>query len=239
MSFSFANFVKDQAAAAGTNADLSRAWGVSEMQIGRWIDGQVPLLSTILDLLSNIGGDIGRAFPGYKPKDSKVKHEPIYYVGKVQGGKISASEIHDYRDSEIEFQDIWRKSPWYTYVSHDDPIVLAEVRGDSMAPVYPDGCMIAMRKPVDQKAIPLGAPCVFRQGHDEHAEYTFKIFRQAATGEMIGWPLNSEHDPIVFKNTKNVFIEFIVLGVMNRRPQSDYGPGSDLASQAVRLKASK
>lgn len=218
-----ASALNDANGRGGTVA-LAKKLGLSRPTLERWIDGDAaPDVAKAERLIKALGGDLQRAKPDYVPPNLLVavkeaealygkRQEPIRFVGSVRGGELD--ERADL-EREVEFQDIWRESPWWSYTLAEEPVVMVRVVGDSMAPVYPDGCMIAMRRFKPGK-LPNGGPCVFRTGRGESIERTFKILRTTKQGDIIGWPLNPEHDPIIFRGA--VTLEYVVLGVMDPRP---------------------
>lgn len=244
----FRDFLQKAVKEAGSQRKLADRIGASGSSVNDWLTTDaLPGLKHFAALMEIKNGDVKRALPTYTPpslqvaiKETEARYgkrpEPIRFVGNVTGGRLAFSSQQE--AEEINFEDLWRRSPWWSYANKEEPIVLVEVRGDSMAPDYPDGCMIALRKPSDKRIVPNGAPCVFRQGGLGSDERTFKILRETKRGEIIGWPLNPEHDPVVFKRNE-VDIEYVVLGVLNQRVGTDNAPGASLARRAVAQKSAR
>jgi SOS-response transcriptional repressor LexA len=213
--------VAEGARRAGSINALAVQMGFSRPSVADWAKGaSEPSTSSLVALLEYLGGDINRAMPDWKHDSTEV--QPIINAGHVTGGVLSSSDITAER---VSFSDLWRDSPMWAYADQAQPVIVVSVRGNSMAPTYPDGCKIALGK-YNNRKLPQGSPCVFSTGHGESAERTFKLYRSATDGKIIGWPLNPEHAPIIFRGTPQ--IEFVVLGLCNPRPQPEVQPGEDL-----------
>lgn len=184
---------------------------IGETTMGRWLnDENKPSLSDAIEVLHRLGGDISRALPdfeqplGINEKSSAYQPEPsIRLVGSVSAGSLEIAEPS--MVESVVFADLWRNSPWWHYTNACEPILLIQVRGDSMAPTYPNKSFIAVRRPSGVK-LPNGAPCVFRDGD----EVTFKLLMRREDGVVSGLPLNQDYDLVAFKS--NPVIDYVALG---------------------------
>jgi hypothetical protein len=76
-----------------------------------------------------------------------------------------------------------------------------------MYPEYQHGQYIACRSPKDPQLLQTGTPCVFQEGDS----FTFKVLRRTQRGDIIGQPINTNHDLIIF-DKQRLRIPYIVLG---------------------------
>jgi hypothetical protein len=224
------------------NVTRYAAWlGVPRETFVTWLDGSgKPDILKAARVIEKIGGNIKRALPGWNPPDTTKlraqlereyadRMEPILHAGEVTGGRMSATDRSlSYPEDRLSFLDLWRESPMWPYFTKTEPAITVTIRGTSMEPTYPDGCKIALGRYNGDK-LPQGAPCIFLTGVGDDAERTFKLYRSTTDNVVIGWPLNPEHPPIIFRRQPT--IEYVVLGLINPRPQPDVQPGSDLLTK--------
>lgn len=201
--------------------------GESRSNLERWMGGaNPPDLIKAESILAKLGGEMRRALPTYKAPgvadarrqleaEYSSRGEPIRMGGPVAGGALQAgSQIVE---GTVTFEELWRASPMHPYCARNEPFIVVPVTGNSMAPTYPDGSLIALGVYNGDK-LPQLAPCVFRMGStDEDVERTFKLYCTTEDGEVLGWPLNPEYHPVIFRR-RNPVIEYVVLGVLNPRP---------------------
>lgn len=232
----FQQFLQKEQKARGLNVtDMAAFLDVERETYDRWQSGvSKPKILDGVEVLTKLGWNFERAKPNAEnptiaaaraelEKEYSSRIERIRHVGQVRGGELDSRPD---TQSALTFEELWDESPYVPFTDKTQPVVTARVVGDSMAPDYPDRSRIAMRRWNGDK-LPEGTPCVFQTGAGEHVEHTFKLLRRTSDGNILGWPLNPEHAPIIFRG-RQFEIEYIVLGLVNPRAHAWVRPGSDL-----------
>lgn len=201
----------------GYQRDLAKQVGLSPSLINRVYKGDLRRLSveSAERLLDAFGGDIARALPDV----GFVREDPGgVYAGATMRveGQVSAGEVRmaGTRRREVRADpQAWRGSRLWG-MTHGE-VVFLEVEGDSMAPEYETGDLIACRAPVNPRDLPNRTPCVFRDGGDRH---TFKLLmRPTNSTAVLAQPINPAYAPLLFKPHEVLHVDFVVLGKLRVR----------------------
>lgn len=189
---------------------LARYLEMSRESVDRWASGiSTPDVVTASKVIKKLGGDLARALPNWDwETDSPYDGPSMKVMGQIQAGDVELAGDSSYTISGVS-QDLWLGK----HMKTSRPVVLLEVQGDSMAPDYHEGDLIACRQPDSVKEIKDGTPCVFRVGNG----YTFKILLRSKDKRIIGHPINPDHKPIIFDKGDEVRIEYVILGKIEKR----------------------
>lgn len=222
------------AVCGGTQTSLAEALGVQLSTVNTWVRRRRwpngVTLCEIADLVAEKGGvlpgwwaagknplvegagvakECGRGY-GRKNRGGGVV-PGLRFIGRVQAGKLTTP-----REAweMVEHERMWRDS--LTWQWSEGEVHLAEVDGDSMAPLFPAGSVIACRRPgcaaVD---LPDRTPVVATVG----AEATVKLWhlegrRDDAGAEVALLPLNIMGHDVVRAKLGEIRVDFVVLGVV-------------------------
>lgn len=188
---------------------LSRLLELPRESVDRWASGQSsPDVVTAGRVIEKLGGNIVRALPTWDwERDSPYDGPSMTVMGQVQAGGVEFAGESVYTVSGIS-QEFWLGKRGHG----DRPVILLEVHGDSMAPDYRSGDLIACRKPGNISDISDGTPCVFLEAN----HYTFKVLRRTRDKRIVGCPINQSHKPIVFDKLEDSRVEYVVVGKIER-----------------------
>jgi hypothetical protein len=185
-------------------SELARRLGVARQTLNAWRGGRMPEEPRQVEMLTKMGGDIRRAFPAERVSGPMPA---MSILGTVQAGSstMTLQEVETHTDLNFLWQ---RSSGW---VHSKGPVSYIRVTGDSMDPVYPEGCIVAVREPVSME-LPKSTPVVFLDLATQSS--TLKLFqRRTIRGKdaIFGVPINPRHDAMIW-SPKDVRIQFVVLG---------------------------
>lgn len=159
------------------------------------------------DITGTKGRIISEDVAPYSPATPRL---PV--VGRINAGS-GAAAIEDARDMLLN-DDVWASSPSWRYGS--GPVLYLSVDGDSMAPDYAVGSLIAVRRAAPEtKSLPNLMPCIFVERST--GKHTFKLYGERHGGrarnlkEIMGIPLNRQHVPLFWK-PREVAIWGVVTG---------------------------
>lgn len=205
----------------GSQNRLSEHLAVHPSLVSRWVLGGSPRAEALPELLRRMGGDIRRAFPGWKPEaaagpgavpEGEAGSFPI--VGVVNGRDDHAAAADAVREPEVAYGSVWRHLSPEAWQLTAGPVVGLRVEGTAMEPDYPSGCVVVCRVPQDPAMLADGMDCVFE---GPGARWAFRRLQRAANGArgvVLGIPLNlREHQPLTW-TPMQVKIAYVVLGTM-------------------------
>lgn len=194
------------AKAIATGEALADNLGENKATVHRWLNGlSMPKNTKLVRILKDIGGDIERALPDYVPPGPMA---PLQLVGTVQAGSSQFTQ------SELEIEEslnfLWSNtSAWHCSTG---PVQYVRVIGDSMEPIYPEGCLIAIRNWRPGASVPHSTPVIFID--ETTKSCTFKLYQERRRGKitlLIGVPINPRHEALVWKESEAT-VHKIVLG---------------------------
>jgi len=193
---------------AGNAANLAKQLKISPGNFVNYQSGTTPTVKVLDKLISYMGGDIRRALPSFDDQGEKRTPKMMVYgqvhAGTVEEGGQFQYEVDGISEGAWKANSLWQKTHGKT--------ILLEIFGDSMSPDYHEGDLIVCREPSNPHELPDGTPCVFRESRGS----TFKVLRWTSDKRsVVGMPLNPLHKPIVFKDSEDFRIRYVVLGKVN------------------------
>lgn len=160
-------------------------------------------------LLRYLGGDISRALPDWQPPETT----PLEVLGSVSAGVVSIAQ--EERRTIPGAAVHWRRSVYWHLVDASHPVCYLEVRGDSMEPEFPAGCLLACGRSATQDPPPLTPVVASIHGGEEA---TFKLYRRTRFNrrqEVELHPINRVYEVQRFDAAHFPRIDFVVLGFLN------------------------
>ncbi len=193
---------------------------IDSSQIYRWYNGEVtPSGRNILSFEALIPRK------AYSPNEH-LSEKPIATIRGLIGASPASDGIEVMEDI-YSISELFSKSRWNRYCIGE--MFFHRIAGDSMEPAYPDGCLVACRKPRNSLAeIPDCTPVIFQESDHKH---TFKILHHRTIDKkpiVIGQPLNNSHAAHVWALRK-ISAYAIVLGKVDYEPDTPSLASSYLA----------
>lgn len=197
------NLIKRGKAIAGSRLALADRLGIVPATIIGWEKGSDPMSEHRRKLEEFVASADRNYMPLLQVQESAENE--IFISGQVAAGKVSFAGEDQYFKT---LQSLWGKSRYWPITTGD--VIYLEIVGESMAPEYLPGEIIACRAPqIRAQDIPSGTPCIFQESDEDN--FTFKIMRHGQSNEVIGQPLNPEFQFVIFSR-ELVQVPLIVLG---------------------------
>ena len=201
--------------AYGAKARFAKIHGLDTGNLTRWLNGQPPSWEAGVGLIQACGGHWEKALPDWEP-DLEVSGASAVAIGRV----AASSARFALAEESVVSMDVQRflGSTWASYTrapASGRRVELVQVAGDSMEPVYPDGCFVAVRPPRDPRELPQGVHGIVRVVGT--GEMTFKVLQFDKERKVVlGVPLNRSHEVGVWRMDE-VEVDWVVLGWMAAR----------------------
>ena len=181
--------------------------------MSRWIRGkQHPAFSELCEIAEKFGWQMGDVDAPPPPPEEEPE-PPTRLIGHLSDKDGTGAELVRGDARTIEsLGEVWLRSKYHHLIAGSQ-IVYVEVRGKSMEPQFPDGCLLACSRPATSDLPDLTPIIATAEGRT-----TFKLHRvvQNAHGrrevELI--PINRCLDIQRFK-PREVSVEYVVLGFMS------------------------
>lgn len=189
----------------GSLRKLAEAMGIANSTLAQWDSGTNRVAFERLEkLLKLAGGDIHRAMPGH---ETPGPMQSLEVMGSVQAGSASATFQLDEHHDSLDF--LWAKSSGWPLSK--GPVKYLRVVGDSMDPIYPESCIIAVRQ-WNGLELPRSTPAVLYDKLTQSS--TLKLYQKrvrAGRVAIFGVPINPAHEAMAWKPS-DVEIQFVVIG---------------------------
>lgn len=200
----FHRLLVDHADKLGGQKALADKLGVGKSLVNSWLaGGKVETALQIEEVVRALGGDISRALPDYEP--DAVGN--ITIEGRVTANSQRYSSDDEKREVEGGLLGYLKTSKLFGLTTA--PTCFIQVEGDSMAPDYPEGCLLVCRRPEASRDLPQNTPVIVSV--DGGGDRNFKML-QRVDGYTNLVPINvRSHDVQTFK-TKDVRVEWVVIG---------------------------
>lgn len=200
-------------------AEIGRKLGIGATMVTYYLNGMPtknggvetprPNSDLLMKALALIGGDISRALPDYEP----AGQSPLSILGDIEAG--AAVQVFEEEVALEGIDDIWKRSSLFS--KSFGPIKYLRVHGDSMAPDYPEGCLIPVRRTtIKAQNFPDFSPVILEDIHRQEMSFKLLQVEHSRKGDksiraIVGNPINRAHRALIFKPDE-VRVVFVVLG---------------------------
>jgi len=206
----FADLIIKAKEIAGSRLALAKALGVANATVIGWEKGADPGSEKYQRLIDYVEKRPAVLEPHIVYDHEQVEHVDREEQGFFISGQVAAGKVTFAGEDQhvISLGSLWAKSRYWPLTTGQ--VIFVEVHGDSMAPQYQAGEILACRTPANAMDLPNGTPCIFQEGEEDG--FTFKLLHKTeGHAYVIGQPLNPAFDVVMFK-AKQVRIPLVVVG---------------------------